>query len=98
MIAVAAVGAIAAGVALELLREGRGDKLQSPVPIVPMPPTEVRVKAVEREAEPLEQDAVAAASGAVSIVCGMDEATADRYESRNNALRMIARREKSIDA
>ena len=29
---------------------------------------------------------------AVVIVCGMDEATADRYEARNDALRSIARR------
>jgi len=33
-----------------------------------------------------------AASDAVSIVCGEDEATADRYEARNDALRLIAHR------
>ena len=32
------------------------------------------------------------ASRAVAIVCGADEATADRYEARNDALRSIARR------
>ena len=53
--------------------------------------TEVRVKALERKAEPLEQGAVAAASAAVAIVCGND-ANADRYEARNGALLSIARR------
>ena len=63
-------------------------------PAVPvdMSPAEGRVKAVERKAEPVEQGDVAAASGAVAIVCGMDETTADRYEARNDALRSIARR------
>jgi hypothetical protein len=31
-------------------------------------------------------------SGAVAIVCGADKATANRYEARNDALRLIARR------
>ncbi len=67
---------------------------RQPLPEVPVevPTAEVRVKAVERKAEPLEQVDVAAASGAVAIACGMDEATADRYEVRNAALRSIARR------
>ena len=70
------------------------DRVQSlPLPSVPMvSPAEVRVKAVERKAEPVEQEVGAVASGAVAIVCGMDEATADRYEARNDALRSIARR------
>ena len=55
-------------------------------------PTEVRVKAVERKAELVELGEIATASDAVAIVCGMDEATADRYEARNDALRSIARR------
>ena len=38
------------------------------------------------------EEGVAAASGAVANVCGMDDATADRYEARNDALRSIARR------
>ncbi|MCR5839706.1 MAG: hypothetical protein K6G94_08735 [Kiritimatiellae bacterium] len=61
-----------------------------------VPVTEVRVKAVERKAEPLERGDVAAALGAVAIVCGMDEATADRYEARNDALRSIARSEHGV--
>jgi len=93
-VAIVAVGTIAAGVllTLELSRKERGDKPQLPTPIVPMSPAEVRVRAVERKTEPVEQSTVAAASGAAVIVCGMDEATAGRYEARNNALRSIARR------
>ena len=64
------------------------------MPEVPVAQTsaEVRVKAVERKAEPGAEGEVAAASGAVAIVCGEDEATAGRYEARNDALRSIARR------
>ena len=67
----------------------------------PVPPPEVpvavstdkvRVNAVERKGETVERGEIAAASAAVAIVCGMDEATADRYEARNDALRSIARR------
>ena len=55
-------------------------------------PAEVRVKAVERKPEPVGWGEIATASDAVAIVCGMDKATADRYEARNGALRSIARR------
>ena len=55
-------------------------------------PAEVRVKAVERKTGPVAEGELAAASGAVAIVCGKDSATADRYEERNDALRSIARR------
>ena len=72
----------------------RGRSREVPLPEVPsvVPTVEVRVKAVERKAEPLEQGKAALASGAVAIVCGMDAATAERYEARNDALRSIARR------
>jgi len=65
-----------------------------PRPEVPMAqtPADVRVKAVERKAELVERGEIATASDAVAIVCGMDEATANRYEARNDALRSIARR------
>lgn len=96
---VIAVGIVIIGVSaamvvltLALLRNGRIDKPQVPVPGVPVPPAAVRVKAVERKADTVERGKVAAASDAVAIVCGMDEATADRYEARNDALRSIARR------
>ena len=93
-VAIVAIGMIAAIVVVtfEMSRKGRIDKLQLPAAIAPMPPAEVRVKSVERKAEPMANGDVAAASGAVAIVCGMDEATADRYEVRNDALRSIARR------
>ena len=55
-------------------------------------PAEVRVKAVERKTGPVAEGELAAASGAVAIVCGEDAATAGRYEARNGALRSIARR------
>ena len=66
---------------------------QPSLPEVPeaQTPAEVRVKAVERKTETVERENVTA-SDAVAIVCGMDEATADRYEARNDALRSIARR------
>ena len=54
--------------------------------------SEVRVKAVERKVETVAGGEAAAATDAVAIVCGMDEATAGRNEVRNDALRSIARR------
>ena len=53
---------------------------------------EVRVKAVERKVATVERDEIATATDAVAIVCGEDEAMAERYEARNDALRSIARR------
>ena len=53
-------------------------------------PAEVRVKAVERKTGPVAEGELAAASGAVAIVCGEDAVTAERYEARNDALRSIA--------
>ena len=66
--------------------------VSKPEASVAQTPAEVRVKAVERKAEPMDNGEVAAASGAVAIVCGEDAATAGRYEARNDALRTIARR------
>ena len=72
----------------------RNRQQPAPTPNVPVAvsPTEVRVKAEERN--PVATIATAAfdASRAVAIICGEDSATADRYEARNNALRSIARR------
>ena len=64
-----------------------------PPPDVPtaLSSTEVRVKALERKAEPLELGTLAVASDVVAIVCGVDDATAGRYETRNDALRSIMR-------
>ena len=94
VVAIVAVGVIAAAVVLTFVssRKRHADKPQSPLPIVPMPPAEVRVKAVERNPAAVVATAAPDASRAVAIVCGADEATADRYETRNDALRSIARR------
>ena len=82
IVAVVAVGAF----------PNRRQPFPTPDEPVALSVAEVRVKVVERKAEPVEPDAVNVASRAVAIVCGMDEATADRYEARNDALRSIARR------
>ena len=83
---------IAAAVAVVVALRNRQQPAPPPDVPVAASPAEVRVKAVERKAEPVERGEVAAASGAVAIVCGEDAATADRYEARNDALRLIARR------
>ena len=82
---------IAAVVGVAALRNRRQHVPPPEVPVA-QKPAEVRVKAVERKAEPMDNGEVAAASGAVAIVCGEDAATAGRYEARNDALRSIARR------
>ena len=70
------------------------ERHQAPLPDVPVAQTlaEVRVKAVERKSTTVARLNAAAASRAVAIVSGMDEATADLYEARNDALRSVARR------
>lgn len=72
----------------------RNRQQPAPTPNVPVAvsPAEVRVKAVERKSTTVARANAATASRAVAIVCGGDEATADRYEARNDALRSIARR------
>ena len=81
---IAAAGVVA-------LRERR-QPLPSPEVPVAQTPADVRVKAVERKTGPVAEGELAAASGAVAIVCGEDAVTADRYEARNDALWSIARR------
>ena len=78
-----------AGAVVVALRERRQTVPRPDVPVAALP-AEVRVKAVERN--PAVAAAAPDASRAVAIVCGADEATADRYEARNDALRSIARR------
>ena len=75
----------------------RNRQQPAPPPDVPVAalPAEVRVKAVERKAEPMDHEVVEASS-AVAIVCGADPTTADRYEARNDALRSIARRRRPM--
>ena len=68
------------------------ERRPAPLPEAPVAqtPAAVRVKAVERKTGPVAEGELAAASGAVAIVCGEDAVTADRYEARNDALRSIA--------
>ena len=82
---------IAAAVVMVVLRNRRHSAPPPDVPVAASP-AEVRVKAVERKSATVARANVATASRAVAIVCGGDEATADRYEARNDALRSIARR------
>ena len=60
-----------------------------PPPDVPVAQTtaEVLVKAVEGKDEASAPFDAAEVSSAVAVVCGADEATADRYEARNDALK-----------
>ena len=56
-------------------------------------PTQVRVKVSDKVLpRPVTDQSEVNVSSAVSVVCGLDDATADRYEERNDALRSIARR------
>lgn len=60
-----------------------------PIPV----PTQMRVKASDKvRPKPRADQSETNVSAAVAIICGLDDATADRYEERNNALRSIARR------
>ena len=81
---------IAAAVAVVVASRNRRQPAPPPDVPVAVPVAEVRVKAVERKAEALDNEAIEA-SAAIAIVCGADKATADRYEARNDALRSIAR-------
>jgi len=83
--------AAAVGVALH----DRRQILPLPEMPVAVPAVEVRVKAVERKPEPSDHEVVEA-STAVAVVCGADVTTADRYEARNDALRLIARKELTL--
>ena len=79
--------------AIAVVVASRNRRQPAPLPDVPVAasPAEVRVKAVERKPEPSDHEVVEA-SAAVAIVCGADSETADSYEARNDALRLIARR------
>ena len=90
MIGVTGTALLIAAAVVVALRERQ--PVQLPDVPVAQTPAEVRVKAVERKTGPVAEGELAAASGAVAIVCGEDAVTADRYEARNDALRSIARR------
>ena len=76
---------IAAAVVVAL-RERRQTVPPPEVPVA-QTPAEVRVKAVEGKDEASAPFDAAEVSSAVAVVCGADEATADRYEARNDALK-----------
>ena len=82
---------LAAVVAVIVASRNRQQPALPPEVPVAASPAEVRVKAVERKPEPMDHRVVEATT-AVAIVCGADPTTADRYEARNDALRLIARR------
>ena len=74
------------------LRSGRRETPLPPVPEVTGTPGEVRVKPVVRKGAARKPTVTSSTSRTVAIICGADEATAGRYEARNDALRVIARR------
>ena len=84
---------LVAAVAAVVASRSRRQLLTPPEAPVVVSPTEVRVKAVERNSVAANVATAAFdASRAVAIICGEDSATADRYEARNKVLRSIARR------
>ena len=94
VIVIAAVGVIVAMMVLKFVSSRMGcaaKPQQLPVPEASFSPFEVRVRTVKRNTMPLEQGTVVATSDAVAIVCGVDDATADLYEARNDALRSLMR-------
>jgi len=80
---------VACMVAVAALRSGSNDKPQLPKYGMPVPPSEVCVKSVERKNAPAVH-ADKAATSAVAVVCGDDPATADRYEARNDVALLMA--------
>jgi len=80
---------LAAAVAVVVALRNHQQPASPPDVPVAASPAEVRVKAVECETGFLDNKAVEI-SAAVAIVCGADEATVNRYETRNDALRSVA--------
>ena len=83
--------ALLTAVAVAVALHSRRQPLPPPDVSAALSSTEVRVRTVKRNTMPLEQGTVVATSDAVASVCGADEATADLYEARNDALRSIMR-------
>ena len=67
------VTALLVGAAVAVVVASRSCRRPLPPPDVPVAasPAEVRVKAVERKAEPVKRGEIATASDAVAIVCGI---------------------------
>ena len=93
---IACVAAIVVVAVVVVSSSNRSKSGIMPEVLVVQTPAEVRIKSVERKAEPVSEGEEAAVSGAVAIVCGEDAATAERYEARNDALRSIARKELTL--
>ncbi len=94
VIVIAAVGVIVAMRVLKFVSSRMGSAAkpqQLSVPEASFSPFEVRVRTVKRNTMPLELGTVAVTSDVVATVCGAYEATAGRYEARNDALRSIVR-------
>jgi hypothetical protein len=83
--------ALLTAVAVAVALHSRRQPLPPPDVSAALSSTEVRVRTVKRNTMPLEQGTVVATSDAVASVCGADEATADLYEARNDALRSVMR-------
>ena len=74
-------------VAVVVALHERRQTVPRPEAPVAQTPAEVRVKAVEGKEEASAPFDAAEVSSAVAVVCGADEATADRYEARSDALK-----------
>ena len=83
--------ALLTAVAVAVALHSRRQPLPPPDVSAALSSTEVRVRTVKRNTMPLEQGTVAVTSDVVAVVCGAYEATAGRYEARNDALRSIMR-------
>ena len=87
--AAAAMLAVIASVAV--LRNRRQSIVLSEVRDMPMS-SEVRTKPLEHKSMSVVESSGVSCSYAACVVCGADAAIANRYETRNDALRSIARR------
>ena len=86
---------VVVSVAALLLLRRRGEPAL-PRPMAQPVPCKVAVKPIVRENVAHAPMVAASTSRAVAVVCGADEATADRYDARNDALRSIARKELTL--
>ena len=86
--------ALLIAVVVAVVVASRSCQQSAPPPEVPVAalPAEVRVKVVERNPVATVATAAPDSSRVVGIICGKDSAASNRYEARNGALRLIARR------
>lgn len=74
------------------LRNEHDDKKHPPATETQLSQVEVRVRPVARRGSHVAEPSGTFATSAVGIICGEDDAVADLYDVRNDALRSIARR------